>query len=85
MMTTQGELNPPGSSKVVWGTLVAVITGATLMSESVDVARAMATLGAIPFSAILVLQILGFLRALGGERPRTKTEPPAAAAKERTT
>jgi len=85
MMTTQGELNPPGSSKIVWGTLVAVITGATLMSESVDVARAMATLGAIPFSAILVLQVLGFLRALGGERPRTKTELPAAAAKESAT
>src|SRR6056297_1909316 len=81
MMTTQGELNPPGSSKIVWGTLVAVITGATLMSESVDVARAMATLGAIPFSAILVLQILGFLRALGSERPRTQPEPPAAPAR----
>jgi glycine betaine transporter len=73
MMTTDGELNPPGSVKVVWGTLVAVITAATLLSGSVDVARAMATLGAIPFSAILILQIVGFLRALrheGGSSPR---------------
>jgi glycine betaine transporter len=77
MMTTDGELNPPGSVKIVWGTLVAVITAATLLSGSVDVARAMATLGAIPFSVILILQIVGFLRALrheGGPSPRPVQE-----------
>jgi glycine betaine transporter len=68
MMTTEGNLNPPAASKLVWGSLVAVITAATLLAGSVDVARAMATLGAIPFSAILILQIVGFLRALSREQ-----------------
>ncbi len=68
MMTTDGTLNPPTAHKLVWGTLVAMITGATLFSGSIDVARAMAATGAIPFSAILILQIVGFLRALREER-----------------
>ncbi len=67
MMTTDGRLDPPASAKIVWGGLVAVITAATLLSASVEVARAMATLGAIPFSAVLGLQIVGFLRALAEE------------------
>jgi len=67
MMTTDGRLDPPASAKIVWGSLVAVITAATLLSASVEVARAMATLGAIPFSAVLILQVVGFLRALADE------------------
>jgi len=67
MMTTDGQLEPPASAKLIWGSLAAIITAATLLSSSVEVARAMATLGAIPFSAVLVLQIVGFLRALRDE------------------
>ena len=68
MMTTDGNLDPPISHKLVWGILIAAITGATLFAGSIEVARAMAALGAIPFSVILVLQIVGFLRALRLER-----------------
>lgn len=75
MMTTNGNLNPPSSAKVLWGTLVAIITAATLMAGSVDVARAMSTLGAIPFSAILILQIVSFLRRLRKDPSREKTAP----------
>jgi len=74
MMTTDGRLDPPASAKIIWGSLVAVITAATLLSASVEVARAMATLGAIPFSAVLILQLVGFLRALADE---SKTATPA--------
>lgn len=78
MMTTNGQLEPPASAKIIWGSLAAVITAATLLSTSVEVARAMATLGAIPFSAVLVLQIVGFLRALADEPTgRTLAEEPA--------
>ncbi|MFO7759721.1 MAG: BCCT family transporter [Roseovarius sp.] len=78
MMTTDGRLEPPASAKIIWGSLAAVITAATLLSTSVEVARAMATLGAIPFSAVLVLQIVGFLRALANEPTgRTQAEGPA--------
>ncbi len=68
MMTTDGNLDPPTSHKLIWGVLVAVITAATLFSGSIDVARAMAATGAIPFSFVLMLQIVGFLRELRKER-----------------
>lgn len=82
MMTTQGNLNPPASAKIVWGTIVAVITAATLLAGSVDVARAMSTLGAIPFSAILVLQIVSFVRQLRHDPALGKPGAPALAPNE---
>jgi len=73
MMTTGGNLNPPAAHKLVWGTLIAIITVATLFSGSVAVAKAMAVTGALPFSVILLLQIIGFLREIRTEvRPKTR-------------
>ena len=75
MMTSEGNLNPPLPYKLVWGTLVAVLTVATLFSGSVDVAKAMAVTGAVPFSVVLLLQVVGFLRAIRSERPSpTRTD-----------
>lgn len=68
MMTTDGNLNPPVMQKMVWGTLIAAITAGTLFSGSVTVAKAMAITGAIPFSVIVMLQIVGFLREIRKER-----------------
>jgi len=71
MMTTDGNLNPPVVQKLVWGTLIAAITVGTVVAESVTVAKAMAITGAIPFIAIVLLQIVGFLREI-----RHELEPP---------
>ena len=68
MMTTDGNLNPPTMQKMVWGTLIAALTAGTLFSGSVTVAKAMAITGAIPFSVIVMLQIVGFLREIRKER-----------------
>ncbi|KAA6186677.1 BCCT family transporter [Thiohalocapsa marina] len=68
MMTSSGSLNPALAYKLIWGTLVAVLTVATLFSGSVDVAKAMAVTGAVPFSVVLLLQVVGFLREIRGER-----------------
>jgi glycine betaine transporter len=70
MMTTDGDLDPTVGHKWIWGILVAAITAVTVLSGSVDVARAMAAAGAIPFSLVLVLQILGFAKALRREERR---------------
>ncbi len=68
MMTSEGDLNPPLPYKLIWGTLVVVLTVATLFSGSVDVAKAMAVTGAVPFSVVLLLQVVGFMRAIRSER-----------------
>jgi glycine betaine transporter len=69
MMTTEGNLNPPIMQKMVWGTLIAALTAGTLFSESVTVAKAMAITGAIPFTAVVLLQMVGFFRAIREELP----------------
>ena len=88
MMTTKGNLNPPLLHKMVWGVLIAVLTIGVLLTESIMVARAMAITGALPFSVILLMQIVGFMREIRHERPdrtrprevRTHVAPTAAAA-----
>lgn len=64
MMTSNGELNPATSTKLTWGVIIAAITTAVLVSGSVSVAKAMAIFGAIPFTFIVVLQIVAFMRTL---------------------
>ena len=86
MMTADGDLNPPLAHKMVWGVLIAVLTVGTLISGSVFVARAMAVIGALPFSVILMLQIVSLLREIRVERHvvtkapevRGRVEPGAA-------
>jgi glycine betaine transporter len=68
MMTTNGSLNPDAKTKLIWGILIAAITAGTLFTGSVEVAKAMAITGAIPFTFIVLLQIVGLLRALREER-----------------
>ncbi len=77
MMTSDGDLNPPLLHKLVWGTLIAILTVGTLLSGSITVAKAMAITGALPFSVILLLQIVGFMREIRHERP-DRTRPPEA-------
>lgn len=69
MMTTDGNLNPPVLHKLVWGVLIAALTIGTLLSGSIPVAKAMAITGALPFSVILLLQLVGFMREIRRERP----------------
>ncbi len=68
MMTSDGSLNPPIGQKMLWGTIIAAITVGTIFTESVEVAKAMAIAGALPFSVILLLQVIGFMREIRKER-----------------
>ena len=72
MMTSNGSLNPTTKLKLTWGVIIAALTGATLLTGSVQVARAMAITGAIPFTVIIILQIAGFLRVVR-EDPKVRT------------
>lgn len=67
MMSAEGSPEPATRLKLVWGTAIALLTVAVLLAGSVEVAKAMAILGALPFTLILVIQIVAFLRALRDE------------------
>ena len=64
MMTTNGNLNPDVRTKLIWGILMSAITFGVRVSGSVSVAKAMAITGAVPFTFIVFVQLVGFFRAL---------------------
>jgi glycine betaine transporter len=64
MMTSKGSLNPPTKLKLTWGLIITGITIATIVTESVTVAKAMAITGAIPFTFIIIMQLAGFFRVV---------------------
>jgi glycine betaine transporter len=64
MMTSRGSLNPPTKLKLTWGLIITGITVATIVTESVQVAKAMAITGAIPFTFIIIMQLAGFFRVV---------------------
>ncbi len=64
MLTTKGSMNPPTSKKLAWGITLGILGGALALTRNVDVVKSIAILGAIPFSVLLLLQVIGFLRVL---------------------
>jgi len=64
MMTSKGSLNPPTKLKLTWGLIITGITIATIVTESVTVAKAMAITGAIPFTFIIIMQLAAFFRVV---------------------
>ncbi len=69
MMTSEGNLNPSVSRKLFWGVTVSIITAAGLFAGGgVDVFRAIAISGAIPFTLIMIAQVFVLLHALFREQ-----------------
>jgi glycine betaine transporter len=77
MMTSNGDLNPSTPLKLIWAVVITAITAATLFTGSVFVAKAMAITGAVPFSLILIVQIIGFLRTLRDDHAPPEEIPAA--------
>jgi glycine betaine transporter len=70
MMSAEGNPEPAAKLKLTWGVTIALLTVAVLLVGSVDVAKAMAIFGALPFTLVLVIQVVAFLRALRDESRR---------------
>ena len=64
MMTSGGSLNPSTKLKLTWGLIITGITVATIVTESVKVAKVMAITGAIPFTFIIIMQLAAFFRVV---------------------
>jgi glycine betaine transporter len=74
IMTENGNQNPRVSRKLLWGALLAGMTLTVTLVADVQVARAMAIFGAVPFTAVLVVQMAAFLATIRTER--INLEPP---------
>ena len=73
--------------KLIWGLIITAITVATLITESVSVAKAMAITGAIPFTIIIILMLVAFFRVIREDpkirERRTRVYQPGAAEDDR--
>ncbi len=64
MMSSGGAETPTIPVRLAWGVALLVLASAMLSVASVEAARAMAILGALPYPLILVLQCVALLKAL---------------------
>ncbi|RDD63598.1 BCCT family transporter [Ferruginivarius sediminum] len=56
--------NPSWRSKLAWGMVLGVLGAAMIVAGNIQAVRALSVLGALPFAAIMVLQVVALLRAL---------------------
>lgn len=56
--------NPSWHSKLAWGFVLAALGAAMIVAGNIQAVRALSVLGALPFAAVMVLQVVVLLRAL---------------------
>lgn len=77
MITSHGSLDPPATRKLAWGVVLGILGGGLTLAGDYAVVRAVAVLGAIPFTFILLLQAVALVRRLAaGDRAPTRTGAP---------
>lgn len=64
MLSADGNPEPSNRSKLTWGMLMVVIAGGLLVGDDVDVNKAVAIIGAIPFTVVLWLHLMALIRSL---------------------
>lgn len=69
MFATAGELNPPVGVRLMWGAILGALGLVMILSDSIDAARSLIALGALPFVFVVLLLVVCLLKALKLERP----------------
>ena len=73
MLTSQGSMDPPVARKLAWGVGLAILGGALMLTGNIEVIRAVAILGALPFTLVMLIQVSALLVAM---RQDTRPAPP---------
>jgi glycine betaine transporter len=63
-MLSRQSANPGWRSKLAWGLTLGGLGAAMILAGDIHAVRALSVLGAVPFAAIMVLQVVALLRAL---------------------
>jgi glycine betaine transporter len=66
--------NPTWRNKLAWGVVLGALGAAMIAAGNIQAVRALSVLGALPFAAVMVLQVVALLRALRSE-PAARNEP----------
>jgi glycine betaine transporter len=67
MMTSNGDLNPPMSKKLIWGILQSSAAVILLMTGGLEALQRMAIVAALPFTLVMVGMVFSLLSALSYE------------------
>jgi choline/glycine/proline betaine transport protein len=63
----QGKQHPPRALRIFWGAIIALVTGLLLLAGGLRALQGASTAIAVPFAAVLLLMLVGLLRALWQE------------------
>jgi glycine betaine transporter len=67
MLTSHGSLVPSTRRKLLWGLVIGGLGGALMLTGNIDVLKSVIVTGAIPFTFVMLLQVVALLRALRSE------------------
>lgn len=75
-----GDPDPPKPHRIAWGIILTLLTGVLLLAGGLELLQSAVVAAALPFSVVLILMLVGTLKALHQERfaegPGVKFEAP---------
>ncbi len=66
-MTSRGSLNPTILSKLVWGVLMAAISGVLLYTGGLEALQTASLIAALPFTVVLLLLMISYIKMMKEE------------------
>ncbi|CDQ39134.1 MULTISPECIES: BCCT family transporter [Virgibacillus] len=73
-MTSRGSLNPALLTKIVWGVLITAIAVVLLLAGGLEALQTASLISALPFTVILLIMMISFLRMINKDYRKTKKE-----------
>ncbi|MCE9681636.1 BCCT family transporter [Halomonas alkalisoli] len=77
-----GDPEPPTAHRILWGGLLGLLTAVLLMAGGLETLQAAVIMAALPFSVVIMLMVVGLLKALHRERYAARTGERAEAPRE---
>ncbi|WP_227842026.1 BCCT family transporter [Vreelandella zhuhanensis] len=77
-----GDPDPPTAHRIIWGAVLGLLTAVLLLAGGLETLQSAVIMAALPFSVIVILMMVGLLKALNRERYAARTGERAEAPRE---
>lgn len=68
-----GDPEPPTAHRIVWGAILGLLTAVLLLAGGLETLQSAVIMAALPFSVVVILMVVGLLKALHRERFAART------------
>ncbi|PAU76833.1 BCCT family transporter [Halomonas salipaludis] len=68
-----GDPEPPTGHRIIWGAVLGLLTAVLLLAGGLETLQSAVIMAALPFSVVVILMVVGLLKALHGERFAART------------